>query len=624
MIAGNSQTNSYADWLDLATKALRGTSPETFTTASRDGIQLRPVWQREQNARPRAFRSVAGPWRIMQRLDHPEPVAANALALEDLVNGANGLTLCFAGAGAARGFGLPDDATAIAIALADIELSMISLRIETSNATSTPLNLMAAIDRTKDNLARVDIDLGLDPIGVLATQGGAADSWDDGVATGTTLFTRWHERGFDGRILTCDGRPYHEAGASEAMELAFVLATAVAYLRALALHGMPLDEARQRLSFLLVADCDQYLTIVKFRTLRRLWARIESACGLNPLPVRVHAETAWRMLSRSDPWTNMLRNVVATVSAGLAGADTITVLPFTTPHGLPDSFARRLARNTQIVLQEEAHLARSQDPVAGSGAFEGMTQALCEAAWAQFQAVECNGGIVECLRSGFVHEHVAKARTPLEEGINCCTSGMVGVNQFILPEEEPVTVLTPASPTRSDEPLPCPMDIAPLGGDRLASPFEQARELAEAQRAQGGSRPKVLVVKLDTASESSSRAKHARSALRIIGFDTVETEFARPLAGLGATWKASGASAACLCASDAAHTGSASTDATDGCISLAEQAARALRTSGCNAILLAKAPGESEPDYRDAGITHFLFQGANLVSITTHLRETTP
>ena len=146
--------------------------------------------------------------------------------------------------------------------------------------------------------------------------------------------------------------------------------------------------ARDAIYFRLSADADQFLTMAKFRAARKLWARIEQACALTPKPAMVTAETAWRMMTKRDPYVNMLRTTIAVAAAGLSGADAITVLPHTAPLGLPDAFARRVARNTQLVLLEESNLARVGDPAAGSGALEAMTHELCTAAWAAFREIE--------------------------------------------------------------------------------------------------------------------------------------------------------------------------------------------------------------------------------------------
>jgi methylmalonyl-CoA mutase len=133
--------------------------------------------------------------------------------------------------------------------------------------------------------------------------------------------------------------------------------------------------------FRLAADADQFMTTAKFRALRKLWARIEEACGLAPQPVFVAAEAAWRMMTQRDPFVNVLRSTMAVVAAGLGGADSIAVVPYTAAIGLPDGLARRIARNTQLILLEESNLAKVADPSAGSGGFESLTNELCLAAW---------------------------------------------------------------------------------------------------------------------------------------------------------------------------------------------------------------------------------------------------
>src|SRR5690606_2931148 len=169
----------------------------------------------------------------------------------------------------------------------------------------------------------------------------------------------------------------HNAGGSEAQELAYALSVAVAYWRALEAGGVALDNARRMIFFRLSADADQFMIMAKFRSLRKLWARVEEASGLTPQPIFIAAETAWRMMTQRDPYVNMLRVTIAAFAAGLGGANAVTVLPFTAALGLPDEFARRVARNTQLILIEEANLAKVADPAAGSGGIEALTDDLC-------------------------------------------------------------------------------------------------------------------------------------------------------------------------------------------------------------------------------------------------------
>ena len=220
-----------------------------------------------------------------------------------------------------------------------------------------------------------------------------------------------------------------------------------------------------------MADADEFLTVAKLRALRRLWARVEQACGLEPKPIRLHAETAWRMTTRRDPWVNMLRTTVAAFSAGIGGADAITVLPFTAALGLPDAFARRIARNTQLILLDESNLARVADPAAGAGGFEALTDALCEKAWALFQEIEREGGILESLKGDKLQARIAAVRAQREKAVATRKEPITGTSEFPNIGEADVSVLLCDAP--SERALaPPPVRRGGGGGvsDRLARP----------------------------------------------------------------------------------------------------------------------------------------------------------
>lgn len=244
-----------------------------------------------------------------------------------------------------------------------------------------------------------------------------------------------------------------------------MLATGVAYLRGW--EDLGLEAARDAISFTLVADADQFLTIAKFRALRRLWARVEQACGLEPKPIRLHAETAWRMLTRSDPHTNILRNTIAAASAILGGADSLTVLPHTSALGLPDAFARRIARNTSLVLLDEANLGRVADPSAGAGAFEALTAALCSEAWTLFQDLEREGGLGEALQSGGWQARIAAVRAARRAALASGEATIVGVTRFAPSDEDRPG--NPALPSGSEQ-----MPPKTLPSWRDAEAFERA------------------------------------------------------------------------------------------------------------------------------------------------------
>jgi methylmalonyl-CoA mutase len=402
--------------------------------------------------------------------------------------------------------------------------------------------------------------------------------------------------------VLADGRAIHDVGGSEAQELGFTLAIAIGYLRMLEDGGVDLDTARSAITFRLAADADQFLTMAKFRALRLLWARIEQACGLTPKPIFVAAETAWRMLTQRDPYVNMLRATMATFSAGLAGANAITVLPHTLALGLPDPFARRVARNTQLVLLEESNLAKVSDPAAGSGGIETLTQQLCEAAWSLFQETEKSGGLFAALEQNLIQRKVAATRAARETDIARRKTVLTGASEFPNLGEAHVAVLDikPVTLTPYGE---AKFKFDPLPPMRLAAPFELLRDRSDEMLKSRGARPKVFLANLGTAADFTARATFAKSFFETGGIEAIDTEGFTDPAALASACKSSGAGLVCLCSSDKVY---------------AEQAvaaAKALRAAGPAHIYLAGRPGEQEAALREAGVGDFIFAGGDALAM---------
>jgi methylmalonyl-CoA mutase len=593
-------------WTDLVAGVLKGGDFDRKLVArTYDGLRIEPLYPKAEGASPLA-RATHVPWRIVQRVDHPAPAEANALALADLEQGADALSLVFAGAPAARGFGLEaasvDDLDA---ALSGVKLDLIALRLDAGQDGDRAAWLLVALaERRGHRLAELDVDLGLDPIGTAAATGTMPEGWDDRLAA---TLRDLAGRGFAGHALLADGRPYHEAGASEAQELAAILATGLAYLRALEAGGHDLAATRDAIAFLAVTDADEFLSVAKLRALRRLWARIEEACGLVPKPIRLHAETAWRMTTRRDPWVNILRGTLAAFSAGIGGADTVTVLPFTAPLGLADGFARRIARNTQLILIEESNLWRVADPVAGAGGFEALTDALMTEAWRLFQEIEREGGIVRALQAGTLQHRVAETRSRREAAVATRREPLTGTSEFPNIHEAPVSVLMPSPPpAAADESGPASEDgtaIEPLPSHRLAEPFEHLRDLSTHRLAETGSRPTVFLANLGPIAAFSARATFAKNAFEAGGIEALGNDGFASHADMAEAFRASGTHLACLCSSDEVYA------------TQAVAAAEALRDAGASAIYLAGRPGELAGALEQAGVTEFIALGSNLLSI---------
>ncbi|MBO4225294.1 methylmalonyl-CoA mutase family protein [Bradyrhizobium neotropicale] len=590
-------------WRKLVDGVLKGTSFEKLFGRTYDGLSIEPIYQRAKGVSPVAGRPVAAPWQIMQRIDHPDAATANAQALHDLKNGATGLSLVFASGNGNHGFGLEPTANAIATVLKDIQLDAgigIELQIGPQSRMAA-IHVAEYIKAKGPDPAVCDIRFGLDPLAACAVWGHSPYTWEEIAPAVTNTIKGLAGLGFKGPFASSDGRVIHDAGGSEVQELAFVLACGVAYLRAIEQAGIPLGQAQGMVYARLAADADQFLTMAKFRALRLLWARIEASSGLTPKPLFIAAETAWRMLTQRDPYVNMLRATMATFSAGLAGSNATTVLPHTLALGLPDPFARRMARNTQLVLLEESNLAKVSDPAAGAGGIEALTSELCNAAWALFQETEKAGGIFAALQQGLIQSKVAGTRKLREANIAKRSEVLTGASEFPNLHESEIAVLkvTPVALAPYGEPKFKFDALMPM---RLAEPFEKLRDKSDAMLKARGARPKVFLANLGRPSDFTERAMFARSFFEAGGIEAVDSEGFANADKLAAAFKASGAELACLCSNDKVYT------------ERAEAASRALQAAGAREIYLAGRPTEDKASLGTAGVTDFIFAGSDALT----------
>ncbi|MDF2621517.1 MAG: Methylmalonyl-CoA mutase [Xanthobacteraceae bacterium] len=585
-----------ADWLKLVEGVLKGTPyDKRMLTRTADGYTLDALPERRREAAPIAGRRAGAPWKVIARIDHDDPAAANAQLLEDLDGGADGATLVFASAPAAGGFGLPVRHEELVQVLKGVMPELITLRVEAGQYQGRDIALALARLYEKQDPAKLDIHFGLDPIGDFAALGAAPIEWDAlSARLGQTVATL-RARGLVSPMVRADGRLHHAAGATDAQELAAVLATALAYLRALEAAGLSLEDAAGAIEVTLTADVDQFGTQAKPRAFRQLWAAALSACGVEAKPVSIHMETAWRSLTRRDPHVNLLRGTIAAFAAGVGGADSVSVLPYTQALGLPDADARRLARNTQVILIEESNLHRVADPSAGAGAIEERTEELAAAAWELFRQIEREGGMVESLTSGAWQKRIGEARKAREKDVATLRQAITGTSEFPLLGEAVPTVLALArrpSAAPSEGALLC----EPLTAQRLAEPYEKLRDAGEAAGA------RVFLAGLGTAADFTPRAAFARSAFEAGGIAAIGHDSFTDFAKLAEAFRASGARLACLCSSDEVYATSA------------EAAARALKQADAAAIYLAGRPGEHEAAFKDAGIDAYLFAGGDLLA----------
>jgi methylmalonyl-CoA mutase len=594
---------SQAEWRKLVEAALKGASfDKRLVSQTYDGLRVEPLYPRAVGANPVAGRIPGTAWTVMARVDHPDAAAANKQALQDLENGATGLALVMAGSVSANGYGLDASTATIERVFKDVELDAgITIDFNLSPPTRTAVQHFAALVKSRNvSPAAVELRASINPLGGFAATGASPRHWSELSRSFAGMVGELAAQGFRGPFAVADGRIIHNAGGSEAQELAFAIASAVEYLRALEASGVALADVCGMIYFRLSADADEFLTLAKFRAIRKLWARVEEACGVTPKPAYVAAETAWRMMTRRDPYVNMLRTTIAVAAAGLGGADSITVLPHTAALGLPDAFARRVARNTQLILLEESNLAKVSDPAAGSGAIEDLTAKLCAAAWAQFQEIESVGGAWAALERRIIQRHVAGVRAEHEKAVARRKDALTGTSEYPNLKEKSAAVLdvAPVAPPKDGA---VAVTTEPLPRIRLAEPYEALRAASDRILAKSGARPKVFLATLGKLSDFAARAMFAMNFYEAGGIEAASNDGYKDQADMVAAFKKSGAKLACLCSSDTVYA------------EQAVEAAKALVAAGAT-VHLAGRPGEFEAALRDAGVKTFVFMGSDVVS----------
>ncbi|MEU1476939.1 methylmalonyl-CoA mutase subunit beta [Streptomyces sp. NPDC005760] len=571
-------------WHSLVAGVLRKSGKEVsgvaaedaLSTALEDGLRTRPLYTAHDTAPDPGFPGLApfvrgaraegnttGGWDVRQR----HAVADNSAVLTDLENGVSSLWLV-AGEG-----GIP--VASLGQVLEGVYLDLAPVVLDAgSQVVPAAQELLRLYDERGIDGQAARGNLGADPLGHEARTGEELD-----FAPVVPLALRCTE-GFPGlRALTVDALPYHEAGGSAAQELGASIATGVAYLRELTGAGLSVEQACAQLEFRYAATADQFLTIAKLRAARRLWARVAEVCGAPGAGAQAqHAVVSPVMMTRRDPWVNMLRATIATLAAGVGGAEAVTVLPFDHALGLPDAFARRIARNTSTILVEESHLARVIDPAGGSWYVERLTDELAEAAWRFFRTIERDGGQAAVLRSGRLRTDLATTWAQRSKKLATRREPITGVSEFPHLGEKPVE--------RAPAPEPRTGGLPRVRRDEA---YEELRARSDAHLAATGSRPRVFLAALGPAAAHTARTTFAANLFQAGGIEPV-TE---------GTFEESGATEACLCSSDAVYE------------ERADEVVQALKSAGARHVFLAGRPGQY------SGVDSYVFAGCDAVAVLT-------
>ena len=533
-LAGDFDLAGRDQWMELVEQVLRGAPfDKKLVGTTYDGIRIQPLYTGADHAGDsgvpgvapftRGGRVVGGAWQVRQAHSR---ATGNRAILDDLGGGADAIELHIDG-----------------------ETSREELH-DLLNGVPSTVSIMLAPGSEAAIWHLVDL---WDSRGVArdeALGGFGMDPLDPAVAEAAANTLNRNYRNV--LVAVVNGARLADQGASEAQELAGSLADGVAYLRACEQAGLDLAPAADRLEFRYAAGVDQFLTIAKFRAARRLWARVTQACGINPAAQRQHAVTSGAMMTRRDPWVNMIRTTVACFAAAAGGADAITVSPYDSAIGVPDPLGLRIARNTQLLLRDESHIHEVIDPSGGSYYIESLTDALTSTAWGLFQELEAGASLSE--RIDAAHEarnrDVATRRLPL-----------TGVSEF---------------PDLDEPPVDRPASVSAAGLRRLAEPFEVLRDSAEASP----SRPTAFLASLGPIAVHTARTAFSANLLAAGGIDAVGGDGFDTPEEAASAWTASGTPIAVVCSSDDMYQEHAA------------EAVAALKEAGCGYVLLAGRPDD--------------------------------
>jgi methylmalonyl-CoA mutase len=681
---------SYQAWRSLAEADLEGAPFEQkLVTHTYEGIDIQPVytradWPSEKD--PDGFPGLApfvrgtSPlgavqtgWDLRQEHAHPDPVLTNQAILEDLQGGVASLLLRLDIA--ARNGLDPDDPAAEAlagrdglmayhvddldIALANVHLDMIGVTLEAGAAFLPAAALLAALWRRRGvapEHARGAFNA--DPLAVLVRDGQLPVS--SSALTLMADLAAWTARTYPHVTAVRVGTaPYHHAGATAAQDLAFGMATAVEYLRAMSRAGLDIDSAARQILFSISLGTHHFLAVAKLRAARRLWARVIEACGGSPAAaaMHIHARVSKRVLTLRDPYVNLLRNSVACFAAGIGGAEAITSVPFDAAVGLPNDLSRRIARNTVVILQEEAHLNRVIDPSGGSWYLGWLTDRIADKAWGIFQDIERDGGMIQAILDGRIAQQIDSAFAPRAKNLARRKEGITGVSEFPNIAEPPVvrpapdritlradavarlaksrrrntalghlagTDLRPAGSTAAlavEAALAGasvgqlaralgfhiePTTIAPLTPHPFAQPFEELRAASDSWQVFHGKRPRAFLVNMGSAAHHTARATYAKNFFEAGGFEVIGSNGFREVSDAATAFTQSGATIAIICSSDKLYP------------DIVPRLAPALKAAGARTVVLAGNPAANEIAWRDAGVDRFIFIKCDVLGI---LRE---
>lgn len=685
------------DWRQLVEKELKGAPfDKKLVSKTYEGIDLQPIYTQEDSAGLPHLDSLPGfppyvrggsaagyrgqAWAVAQELTYATPAAWNSAARHDLDHGQTALTIVL---DAATLQGLdPDQAPAdtvgrgglslatvddLAAALDGVDLGKVPLFFQAGSVGVPVAALLAALAQRR-GLATSALQgaIAFDPLGGLAQTGSLPTSLARAYDEMAQLSLWAQEHAPQVQTIAVNGQPYHDGGGSAVQELAFALATAVDYIRALQERGLEIDAIAPRIRFAFSVGANFFTELAKLRAARLLWAQIVAAFGgqAEAQKMTLHARTSRWNTTALDPHVNLLRSTVEAF-AGVAGScDSLHVGYFDEAIQPPDEFSRRIARNTHLILSAEAHLSKVVDPAGGSWYVEKLTDDVARRAWELFQTVESKGGMAQALQAGFPQQQIAKIAGQRAAALATRKDILVGTNMYPNTKEKALADHTPdyaaitreradalASYRSAKHAASAPLDtlraadagtlvagaiaaaaagatlgeingalrqgadagltITAIPTQRGSAPFEALRAASEAYLAKTGARPRIFLANMGPLLQHKARADFSTAFFQVGGFDVLGNSGFATVEEAAAAAKAADTAAVVICSTDATYP------------ELVPPLAQLIKAERPDTLLiLAGYPTDQVESYKAAGIDEFIHLRADVYHVLARVLQT--
>jgi methylmalonyl-CoA mutase len=662
---------SRSEWIAKVEADLKGASFDRLRSRTLEGIEIEPLYTAQdvgdasESGLPGVYPYVRGAaplggWLIRQEYSDPRPDVVKAQIEDDFRRGVEALWL---DAGPRHGCRVLTVADLDAV-LGSVDLGATSVCIDGGADTlAVASGLLSVAHQRGLSYDALRGGFACDPIARLVAQGRIQGGLSARMAELRDLATWCDGHAPNLRAVWVSGDPYNDGGASAVQELAYTIATGVEYLRQMTAAGMTADAAARQIAFRYAISGDFFMQVAKLRAARELWSKVVTASGGEPdsAAMQIHCRTSRFTKTARDPWVNMLRATAECTAAVLGGSQSIATLPFDVVIGEPDELARRVSRNTQVVLREESHLDAVADPAGGSWFVEKLTDELARTAWTELQSIETAGGMLKALGSGALVDSIGEVAAARREAIANRKAPIVGVSVFPNASETPLE-REQMSEEDVRRMLRIGVDELDVGGQRDEL-LGLARQANDPQRANGAlteaclgaatrgldlysigavlqhgqpefhveptpqwraseaweqlrdrsdrspTRPSAFMANLGSIPAHKARSTWAQNLLTAAGIESFPNDGFSDADDVAAAWGKMPASLAVICGSDADYE------------TLLEPAITALKKAGCPLVLVAGRPGDRDAALREAGASDFVYVGADVLRIMANVLD---